>query len=151
MMHRLAPADLSRSKDSYTNLSTSISVSLFDHLGDEIDVVSDITKPMEFLIPRDARLPIPLMIMQNVTSMTHGVHSHFFKLHYIGLSQSNRLPVSFHLELHPIQKNISYLLIYRFDSAPQYNQSIRLMDGWSLLCRQSLFAARPSRKGDFCI
>lgn len=136
-MHRLAPADLSRSTNSYTNLSTSISISIFNHQGNEISVDNDETKSIELLIPRDAHLSIPPIIMQNVTSTIDTFHSHFFNMHYINLSQPNRLPVSFHLELYPLLNNISYGLIYRFDFAPQFNQSIQLIDDSTLLCRGS--------------
>lgn len=37
----------------------------------------------------------------------------------------------------PMNDNVSYLMIYRFDQSPQLNSSIRLIDGWTLFCSSS--------------
>jgi hypothetical protein len=42
--------------------------------------------------------------------------------------------ISVHLEIHPLNTHVAYLLIYKFDQIPQLNSSINQIDGWTLLC-----------------
>ena len=80
---------------------------------------------------------MPSMHLQNVTSISEHPSSSslLFNLHYVDLTKL--VNVSIHFELQPIQKNLSYLLIYRFDRSPVFNRSMRLIDGWTLLCSAS--------------
>ncbi|CAF4395287.1 unnamed protein product, partial [Adineta steineri] len=78
----LASSDQSQTQ-SYTNLSTSISLSLLDHNGNDISVHTN--QSIEFIIPRDINLILPSMNLQNVTSLNHLL----FNLHYVNITQSN--------------------------------------------------------------
>lgn len=116
-----------------TNLSRSISLSLFDQNGNEILIETNPTDPIELFIPRDPNVLIPPMIKQNLTlTLPLTPHHHLFNLHYVNISSS--LPVSVHVELQPDQSNISYLLIYKFDRSPLLNSSMKDIDGWTVLC-----------------
>jgi len=126
-MQPLASADQSNSQ-SNTNLSRSISFSILDQNGNEVLIETNSTNPIELIIPRDPNLIIPSMILQNVTSTPH---YQLFNLHYVNITST--LPISVHLEIHPLDATIGYLLIYKFDGIPQLNQS----DGWTLFCPSS--------------
>ena len=76
------------------------------------------------------------MILQNVTSKNTTPHNQLFQLHYANIT--NTLPVSVHLEVHPLNISLAYLLIYKFDQIPQLNSSINQMDGWSVFCPGNL-------------
>ena len=60
-MEPLAPFGNSKlsSTTTNTNLSTSISLSLFDQYGNEIPIETTIDHPIEIFIPRDPNLVIP--------------------------------------------------------------------------------------------
>ena len=133
MVQRLPLADQTSSQPN-TNLSTAISLTLLDDHGQEITLPTSSNDPFELIIPRDSNLPHPEMIPQDVTAMSMDPHSQLFNLHYVNLSQPNRLAASLHFEMHPLDANLSYLLIYRFDRSPHLNSSIQQIDGWSLLC-----------------
>ena len=66
-MNRLAVADRSATAP-ITNMSRSISFSILDRDGNEVAVRADPSQPIEIIIPRDENLPIPSMILQNVTA-----------------------------------------------------------------------------------
>ncbi|CAF1216235.1 unnamed protein product, partial [Adineta ricciae] len=119
-----------------TNLSTSLSLSILDRSGKEISVQALKDHPIELLIPRDPNIVIPSMVLQNVTAMNYAPHQLLFNLHFVDIIST--LPVSVHFEMRPLNKTRSYLLIYKFDSSPQLNTSIRQIDGWSLLCPSNL-------------
>jgi hypothetical protein len=141
MMQPLALSD-STGLRSNTNLSTSISLTILDRNGNEISFDTTIDQPIELIIPRDSNLIIPLMTLQNVTSMNVTPHNLLFNLHFIKMPQTqwnNNRTVSLIFEMQPLNKNLGYLLIYRFDNSPQLNSSINQIDGWSLLCPLSLF------------
>ena len=53
-------------------------------------------------------------------------------LHYINITSI--FSISVHFEMHPLNTNLSYLLIYKFDQIPQLNNSINQIDGSTLLC-----------------
>ena len=126
MIEPLAPFGKSQ-LSSNTNLSTSISLSILDQNGNQISIQTKQTNPIEIFIPRDPNLLIPRMILQNVTNRTE--HQQLFNLHYVNLTSS--LSISVHLEFLSVnEKNVSYLLIYKFDQIPQLNQ----IDGWTILC-----------------
>jgi hypothetical protein len=135
MMQPLASAGTSRSQ-SNTNLSTSVTLSLFDANGNEVAVRTDADHPIELIIPRDPNRVIPSMALQNVTSLADSPHRQLFNLHFINIT--SQLPISVHFEMRPLNTSLSYLLIYRFDSAPQLNSSVNLIDGWTFFCPSNL-------------
>jgi hypothetical protein len=133
-MQPLAPAGCSRSL-AQTNLSTSLALSLLGADGKELSVHSDLDHPIELIIPRDPNLVIPAMTLQNVTALGTSPHQLIFNLHFINITTT--LPVSVHLEMRSRDATLGYLLIYRFDSVPQLNSSVHLIDGWSPFCPSS--------------
>jgi hypothetical protein len=110
---------------SNTNLSTSISLSMLEQNGNEILFQ---TNSMRFIIPRDPNIIIPSMNLQNVTS----IHNVLFYFHYINITSS--LPISIHIEMNPLNTSLAYLFIYKFDQIPQLNNSINIIDGWTIFC-----------------
>ena len=137
MTNRLAVADRSATAPN-TNVSRSISLSLLDRDGNEVAVQTDPSHPIEIMIPRDENLLVPPLILQDVTSLSFIPHAQTFNLHFVNLSTLTS-SFSIHLDLHPLNSNISYLLIYKFDQPPRLNTSINDIDGWSLLCSSSLY------------
>ncbi|CAF1670733.1 unnamed protein product, partial [Adineta ricciae] len=136
LMEPLSPAGQSQSN---TNLSTSISLTILDDDGQEIPMKTADNTSIEIIIPRDPNLVMPSMILYNVTSVNSTDDSHHHQLfysHYVNITTS--LPVSVHLEIRPLNVNVSYLLIYRFDGIPQLNSSMSQIDGWTLLCSSTL-------------
>lgn len=93
------------------------------------------SQAIELIIPRDPNLVLPTMTQQNVTGLTSTPHSQLFYLHFVNITTS--LPVSVHLEIHPLNVNLSYLLIYRFDRSPILNSTTDQTDGWMPLCHSS--------------
>ncbi|CAF3596750.1 unnamed protein product [Rotaria sp. Silwood1] len=140
IMQPLALADHTKLQ-SNTNLSTSLSLTIFDRNGKEISFQTDIDHPIEFIILRDSNIIIPLMNLQNVTSMNITPHYQLFNLHYINIQQSqwnNNRTVALIFEMHPLNISLAYLLIYRFDDSPQLNSSINQTDGWTIFCPSNL-------------
>ena len=133
-MQPLAATGNSRSSAN-TNVSTSLALSILDQNGNEIPIHTTVDQPIALIIPRDANLIKPSMTLQNISSML--MHNRTFNLHFVNLSRNSNLTVSVHLEIHALDQTRAYWLIYRFDSAPQINASISLLDGWSLLCPSS--------------
>ena len=131
MVQPLAAYGNSKSQ-SNTNLSRSISLSLFDHLSNEIPIRTSRSQPIELIIPRDPNVVIPSMTLQNVTTS----HQQLFNLHFVNIA--NSLPRSVHFEMHPLNTNLSYLFIYKFDSAPILNSSMNDTDGWTIFYPSNL-------------
>jgi hypothetical protein len=121
--------------ESNTNLSRSISVSILDQYGNEISIQTNLSNLIEILISRDPNLLISEMIFQNVLSLNSDTHHQIFNLHYVNITST--LPVSIHFEIHPLNTNLAYLFIYKFDQSPRLNSSINQIDGWTLLCPSS--------------
>ena len=139
-MKTLALGDLNDQSKSYTNFSRSFSLSLLDRDGNEIPIQTNITDSIEFLIPRDPNLIIPPMFRQNVTSLTNEKRE-LFHFHPINLTQNNpNLTFALHFELHPLNINLSYLLIYQFDHTP----TLSSLDSWTYLCLQGEFSNSSS-------
>jgi hypothetical protein len=137
-MQPLAPAGGSGSEVN-ANLSTSISLSVLDQYGNDIPIHASIDHPIEFIIPRDANLILPSMVLQNVTSITND-NNLVFNPHFVNITQSNcNLTLSLHFEMRPVNTSLAYLLIYKFDNFPQLSISINQIDGRSLLCPSSEF------------
>ena len=114
-------------------MSRSISFSIIGSDGNALEIRTDASHPIEIIIPRDENLPIPRMRLQNATSLSLLPHAQTFNLHFVNLSTLTS-SFSIHLEMHPLNRNRSYLLIYTFDRPPQLNSTISDIDGWSLLC-----------------
>ena len=131
-MNRLAVADQSATAPN-TNVSRSISFSLLDRDGNEVVVATNASQPIEIIIPRDENLPVPPMKLQNVTLLSLRPHAQTFNLHFVNLSTLTS-SFSIHLQMRPLNSNVSYVLIYAFDRSPRLNSSINDIDGWSLLC-----------------
>ena len=112
---------------SQTNLSTSVSLSLFDRDGNEILIQTTSEQSIELIIPRDPNIIIPPMTLQNVTSLQN--HNRSFHYHFVNITRNDNLTVSFHFEIYPY--NRSYWFIFKFDDVPHLNQPI---DGWTLFC-----------------
>ena len=109
----------------------SISLTLVDQDGNELPLQTSSDHPFELWIPRDPQISLPSMVLQNVTSSS----DYLFNLHFVNLEKSSS--ASIHFELQAVQSNLSYFLIYRFDHSPIFNSSMRLIDGWTLLCSSS--------------
>jgi hypothetical protein len=135
----LAPLGNLTSSLTNTNLSTSVSLSLFDQYGQEIPIETTFDHPIEIFIPRDPNLIIPPMILQNISN-SHP-HNQLFNLQYIDISST--IDISVHWEIHPLNVTLAYLFIYKFNSAPILNSSINLIDGWTLLCPSSNYCFFP--------
>jgi hypothetical protein len=116
---------------SKTNLSRSISLSILDQNGTEIPFRTKNSNAIEMIIPRDPNLIIPPMILQNITSSS-SPHNQTFDFHHLNITTS--LPISIHFEIDPLDTNLSYLFIYKFDQFPLLNNSIQHIDGCILLC-----------------
>lgn len=133
-MQPLAPAGDSPN----TYLSRSLSLSIYDQNGNEMPVQSTENQSIEIIIPRDPNFVLPPMNLQNVTSSSSTPHQQLFNLHFVNIT--SKLPISIHFEMLSHNTNLAYLLIYKFDGSPQLNSSIRIIDGWSLLCPSSLLS-----------
>jgi len=95
---------------------------------------------IEFFIPRDNNLIVPSMILENVSSIINDplMNNRQFNLYFINITQINmNISLSIHFEMHPLNNNLGYMLIYKFDDSPQLNSSIQRIDGWTILCPQS--------------
>ena len=125
-----------------TNVSTSLSLNLANEGGQDLIVHST---GIELIIPRDINLVLPPMALQNVSSITADhTNNRQFNLHLVNITQQNpNISVSVHFQLRPLDPNLGYLVIYRFDDIPRLNSSINQTDGWSLLC--------PSNEGLFTV
>ncbi|CAF1019455.1 unnamed protein product [Adineta ricciae] len=121
---------------SNTNVSRTITFSILDENSSEISIKTNENTTIELFIPRDPNLIIPSMIYQNVTSMNSTPHEFLFHFHYLPINFS--LSVSIHWEIKVLQRNLSYLFIYRFDQMPQLNSSINQIDGWHIFCPSTL-------------
>ncbi len=70
---------------------------------------------------------------------TSKINRQFF-IYYINITQTNPdLTTSVHLELKPLNKTNSYVIIYKFDEAPVYNSTHTSIDGSTMFCSEGLF------------
>ena len=134
-MQPLASVGTSRSV-SNTHLSRTVALSVFDGDGNELAVSADQDHPIEMIIPRDPKIVIPSMALQNVTSIDGSPHRQSFSMHFSNITAA--LPISVHFEMRPLNPSLAYLFVYRFDSGPQVNSSVQLIDGWTSFCPSSL-------------
>ncbi|CAM4787932.1 unnamed protein product [Rotaria magnacalcarata] len=129
----LALAGISQSR-AYTNFSASISLSVLNRNGSVIPIRNNTEDPIEFIIPRDSNFRVPTMNLQNVTS-TKNTENQSFYLHYVNITQANKnLSMSLHFEMRPLDKDLAYLFIYRFDRPSQRNSLVDHTDGSALWC-----------------
>ncbi|CAF1347188.1 unnamed protein product [Adineta ricciae] len=143
-------ASFDRSTESLTNLSRSVSLTIVDENGEEVKTETDEDHLIEIIIPRDPQFVLPPMTLYNVTSSTTNStqhHHQVFFYHYVNITSS--LPISVHMEIHPLDVNISYLLIYKLDGIPQVNSSMKNIDGWTLLCAGDYSMTNESVYGYF--
>ena len=117
-------------------MSRSLSLTLLDSNGEELLIRTSMTNPIEFFIPRDPLLIFPSMIFVDVLALQQNTldqhHRQIFNLYLINLTTDSSM--SLHLDFRPLNVNLSYLLIYRFDQSPHLNHSISLIDGWTCFC-----------------
>lgn len=137
-MQPLAVADNNQSI-SNTNLSTMVSLALFDENGHEITFETDTSNPIEIIIPRDPNLRLPAMARQNVTPNNTNLTTKLFNLHAVTLKSLDNpnLNVSLHIEIQPMNITLAYLFIFKYDSAPVLNSSTNRTDGWTIFCPNS--------------
>ncbi|CAF1341570.1 unnamed protein product [Adineta ricciae] len=116
---------------SNTNLSRSLSFSIFDRNGNELTIQTN--QSIKLIIPRDKNFVLPPMSLQNVTSINSTARNLLFNWHYINLNQLKpNLSVSLHLEMEPLNTSLAYLLVYKFDS------SSNTIAGSTLFCPYNL-------------
>jgi hypothetical protein len=118
---------------SNTNLSRSLSISILNENGNEISI--KINNSIELIIPRDPNFIFPKMILQNVTNHNQSFYFQFIDLK--NLKSSEKLTISIHFEIEPLNKNFAYLFVYQFDKPIQLNK----LDDSQIFC--------PSSKLDF--
>jgi len=111
--------------DYYTNTSRTVSITFIDSNDNEVPYPSN--ESIRFFIPRDPNLYLPSMALQNVTSINSTAHNLLFNLHYVNIT--SLFPISLHLEISPINPNLSYLFIYKFDDTPHLNSTNSDLDG----------------------
>lgn len=109
----------------HTDYSRSLSLSILDEHLNDISISINDDNPIEMFITRDQNLVVSPMIYQNVSAIDR---QHPFYLQLIHLSD-----VSLHFEMQPINIQLSYLFIYRFDDPPRV---VAEVDHWELFCSQ---------------
>ena len=112
-------------------------MTILDRNGDELSIQTNLTHPIQLIIPRDPNLIIPSMTLQNVTAFNSTPHHQLFNLHFVSILSP--LPISLHFDIHPLNISVGYLFIFKFDSSPILNSSVNQIDGWTLLCPSSEF------------
>jgi hypothetical protein len=118
---------------SNTNLSRSLSISILNENGNEISI--KINNSIELIIPRDPNFIFPKMILQNVSNYNQSFDFQFIDLK--NLKSNEKLTISIHFEIEPLNKNVAYLFVYQFDKPIQLNK----LDDSQIFC--------PSSKLDF--
>ncbi|CAF1415625.1 unnamed protein product [Adineta ricciae] len=88
MIERLAVFD----KNSKTNLSTMISLTILDRNGNGIPFKTTKQNPIRVRIPRDPNIIIPPMIYHNVSLFNSTYHNQTFHYHFVNITSS--LPIS---------------------------------------------------------
>jgi hypothetical protein len=72
------------------------------------------------------------MILEDVISINNASYNQIFYLKYINITSN--LAISIHFEIHPLNKSLAYLFIYKFDNFISINQ----IDGWTVFCPSNL-------------
>lgn len=120
--------------NSFTNFSRSHSTTLLDANADVLHSNDSSNQTFEFFTLRDRSVPIPEMILQNVTELPQRQrHFHYHLISHPDLRPNLRY--SIHLELSPVNANLSYLLIYKMNqTSPSTVHSIDDVHGWKVFC-----------------
>ena len=108
MMQPLASFGNTSKSSVNTNLSTSLSLSILDENQNEFHLQTNLSHPIEILIPRDPNFILPSMILQNITSIPH---NQLFNLHYVNITTTQSISV--HLQIRPLNISVAYLFIYQ--------------------------------------
>ena len=116
-----------------TDYSRSISLAILNENLHEISVKSDEKNPIEMFIPRDPKLFLSEMMLQNVTSLEENYFFHYHLINFNQLMKNKDISLSLHLQLRPRLTNLSYLFVYQFDQI-----SLKNINGWKLFCPSSL-------------
>lgn len=135
-MHTLAPAGRSQS-ETHTNMSTVMSLSIFNQRGEEVSLEVSDDQPIEFFIPRDPYLILRPMALQNATSKTIKEAFDYQLIDLDHLVGNTGLTVSVHFEIQPLNPNLAYAFVYRFDPTLQIDDLKTQIDGWSRFCPSS--------------
>lgn len=133
-MQPLAPSG-SFESNANTNLSTSISLTLLDSQGNDLLANGSFDEPVQFIIPRDPNA-FDSSINWEYVSTENRTNKPFY-LHLMKILRNNKLDVSVHLEIFPMNQSVAYWFIYKFDGLPFVNSSLKRIDGWSLFCPYS--------------
>ena len=123
-------SDVSQSA-SFTNVSRSISITIFD---ERLQALKPHGYETELVIPRDPTLSLPDFTLHNVTGNRDYFHYHLVDLNHL----APRLSYSIHLDMIPEDLNLSYLMIYKFNAKKIFN-SADIIDGWTVFCSASKF------------
>ncbi|CAF0957173.1 unnamed protein product, partial [Didymodactylos carnosus] len=127
------------------NLSTSVSLTFLDATGTTISI-TNLSALIEIIVPREKNLSPPPMTYQNVTNV---IASHIsssnnnkqFFIHYINITPTNiNLTLSISFEMKPVNLNLGYMLIMKFDGIPMLNSTKNMTDGWEVLCPTNLIS-----------
>ena len=120
-------------------------MSILDDNVEEVQINATDNAPIEMFIPRDINLPIPVFIEQELEDIippkrgTWKTNRQFF-IYYVNITQINpNVTVSIHLELQPVNREISYGIIYGIDRVPAYNSTDHSIDGSAMFCSKSSF------------
>ncbi|CAF0820451.1 unnamed protein product [Adineta ricciae] len=132
IIHPLAFSNQS-SLTSNTNLSRMFSLSIINRNGSTVNVFINGNDSFEFFILRDPNMPGPSRGLQNALLVNR--RKLLFNYHSVDLIKSDtNLTYSIHLEISPLNRNLSYVLIYKFNERPQVEE----FDGMKILCYQDL-------------
>jgi hypothetical protein len=122
-----------------SDFSRSTSLSILDENLDDISIIVDDHNPIEIFIPRDPSLLIPPMILNNVTLIDDHRLFHFHLININQLSTNKHFSLSLHFQIRPININISYLFIYKFDIPFMLDRLMDQIDGYQLFCPRSKY------------
>jgi hypothetical protein len=121
-----------------------LTLSVLNNKDEELKINTTNDLPIEMFIPRDVNLPIPIFKEENMTTVipprrgTFKINRQFF-IHYVNITQVNpNLTVSIHFELKPMERNISYFIIYKFDQVPAYNSTHQSFNESKMFCHENL-------------
>ncbi|UJR25593.1 hypothetical protein I4U23_006937 [Adineta vaga] len=108
--------------------SSIISLTLHNQYG-EVFSIKNTANPFEILIPRPNITLLPAMFHQNVKLLSNKSK---FTYYHINLTHNVNLSISLHIELEPEDRDLSYLIIIRFNGVPDLKANV--YDDWKILC-----------------
>ncbi|CAF3507643.1 unnamed protein product [Rotaria sordida] len=133
----LATAGYNGRTETNTNMSRSVSLSLFDSSGTTIPL-TNLPTPIEIIIPRDPNLLLPSMTLQNITAQTtlsKGNNNRQFSIYYINVTSSTKnLTLSATFEFKSDNLLLGYIVVFRFDAVPILNSTMNQTDGYRIFC-----------------